>query len=221
LVQRELQIANALNQEGRAPLMVSETEATCVQIESFLTNKLQEKYSGSMNAYDHIGRAQIYANLSERGCANHSEEYKDLAKRELEIARALEDDRIDNHYTEEQTNKCITKITELTYVGRICDESITEDGVTLEVNGETKHYTQEEAQEIGLRTCSEPAKYGVVVNNIGMLDQEDALLISTNWNYDDLKLYNNDDQQIQDYEKDACEVLKRLEKFIKNNSVEQ
>ena len=37
--------------------------------------------------------------MSERGCAERSAKYVDLAKQELEIARALEDDEFDNQET--------------------------------------------------------------------------------------------------------------------------
>ena len=37
--------------------------------------------------------------MSERGCAENSAKYVELAKQELEIARALEDDRFDNGET--------------------------------------------------------------------------------------------------------------------------
>ena len=40
----------------------------------------------------HIDNAKIYANLSERGCPENSQKYKEMAKQELEIARALNDD---------------------------------------------------------------------------------------------------------------------------------
>ena len=46
-----------------------------------------------------IDRAKIYANLSERGCAENSAKYVELAKQELEIARALEDDEFDDYET--------------------------------------------------------------------------------------------------------------------------
>lgn len=39
-----------------------------------------------------IDRAKIYANLSERGCAENAQKYHDMAKQELAIARALRDD---------------------------------------------------------------------------------------------------------------------------------
>ena len=44
------------------------------------------------DVYDRINRAKIYANLSERGCPENAQKFVELAKHELEIARALEDD---------------------------------------------------------------------------------------------------------------------------------
>ena len=71
-------------------------ETTCGKIETILTNRLLPVDSMSPDA--HIENAKIYANLSERGCSENSEKYKQLAKAELEIARALNDDNIRNEY---------------------------------------------------------------------------------------------------------------------------
>ncbi len=83
-------------------LLISETEQheavqrTCEQIETLLLQKLPE--ANGISEY-RIDRAKIYANLSERGCAENSAKYVDLAKQELEIARALEDDEFENQET--------------------------------------------------------------------------------------------------------------------------
>ena len=66
--------------------------STCAQIEELLTNQLYP--DDSQDPDFHIRNAKIYANLSERGCSENSQQYKELAKRELEIARALEDDKM-------------------------------------------------------------------------------------------------------------------------------
>ena len=74
--------------EGKTP------ESTCGQIERIL---LEELYSiDSPDSEAHVDNAKIYANLSERGCPENSEQYKDLAKKELEIARAINDDNLRN-----------------------------------------------------------------------------------------------------------------------------
>ena len=65
-------------------------DTTCGKIEMLLTNRLY--HDGNPDAEAHIDNAKIYANLSERGCPENSEKYKALAKQELEIARALNDD---------------------------------------------------------------------------------------------------------------------------------
>ena len=89
MAQRERDILAALQQSGTA-------QQTCEQIESLLLGQLP--YAGG-DSEDRIMRAKIYANLSERGCAENSQKYIDLAKQELEIARALEDDEFDNKET--------------------------------------------------------------------------------------------------------------------------
>lgn len=71
-------------------------QQTCEQIETLLLRQLPDANGDSEWR---IERAKIYANLSERGCAENSAGYVDLAKQELEIARALEDDEFDNDET--------------------------------------------------------------------------------------------------------------------------
>lgn len=66
-------------------------KSTCQQIETALLDKLY--HFQNMYADDKIERAKIYANLSERGCPENSQKYVNLAQQELEIARALQDDK--------------------------------------------------------------------------------------------------------------------------------
>ena len=80
-----------------APVVEPQTKETCAIIEDLLLGRLMP--DASDDADDRIERAKIYANLSERGCAENSAGYVDLAKQELEIARALEDDEFDNDET--------------------------------------------------------------------------------------------------------------------------
>lgn len=80
-----------------AALQVSDVgQQTCEQIEMLLLNQMP---SANGDSWARIDRAKIYANLSERGCAENSAKYVDLAKQELEIARALEDDEFDKQET--------------------------------------------------------------------------------------------------------------------------
>lgn len=92
LAQREQDIAESLRQE----ITVADDRLTCEEIESVLVERLRctDKLSKCMDADLHVDDAQIYANLSERGCPENSEKYKALAKQELEIARAITDDSI-------------------------------------------------------------------------------------------------------------------------------
>lgn len=89
MAMREREILAALQQSGTA-------QQTCEQIETLL---LEQMPSADGDSWARIVRAKIYANLSERGCAENSQKYVDLAKQELEIARALEDDEFDNRET--------------------------------------------------------------------------------------------------------------------------
>lgn len=86
---REREIVAALQASNNS-------QQTCEQIESLLLGQLP---NASDRAYERIGRAKIYANLSERGCAENSAKYVEMAKQELEIARALEDDEFEDYET--------------------------------------------------------------------------------------------------------------------------
>ncbi len=87
LIQREIEILSAIT-DGVAQY---ENIKTCSEIENLL---LQGLPYNSNDATDRILRAKIYANISERGCPENSQKYADLAAKELEIARALTDDRM-------------------------------------------------------------------------------------------------------------------------------
>ena len=93
LSRRESDIARALRNQTTE---VKSDAPTCKQIEMLLTEKLY--HVGNPDAEAHIDNAKIYANLSERGCAENSQKYKELAKKELEIARALNDDNLDDKH---------------------------------------------------------------------------------------------------------------------------
>ena len=86
LIVREQEILAALT--GQAS---SENTQTCAEIERLLQEQVGRYYHDEI-PNDRIGRAKIYANMSERGCAENAQKYKDLAAKELEIARALQDD---------------------------------------------------------------------------------------------------------------------------------
>ena len=92
LAQRENDIAKALATAEPEPMPIEDFsgQPTCEQIESLLSKRLG---SWELDSSDRrIERAKIYANLSERGCPENSQKYKELAAQELEIARALYDD---------------------------------------------------------------------------------------------------------------------------------
>ena len=61
-----------------------------------MIQRLEDFPENDLNSETHIERAKIYANLSERGCAKNTNVYKDLAKKEIDIARALNDDSLEN-----------------------------------------------------------------------------------------------------------------------------
>ena len=91
MVVREKQIADVFNLDKPV------SERNCEKIEEMLQSTVISW--NSLNAKDHINNAEIYANLSERGCPENYQKYVDLARQELEIARALQDDNLSNQDT--------------------------------------------------------------------------------------------------------------------------
>ena len=80
------------------PPLKAEAQSTCQKIEVSLLERLPDD-NARAGADARIERAKIYANLSERGCSENKARYVELARQELEIARALEDDEFDNEET--------------------------------------------------------------------------------------------------------------------------
>lgn len=62
---------------------------TCVVVEEALLEHLP---FAENHPVPRIERAKIFANLSERGCPENSAKYVEMAKQELAVARALQDD---------------------------------------------------------------------------------------------------------------------------------
>ena len=101
-LQRETAIIEILNNNEtvqRESVSMGNSIQPCAEIEQLLTKRLDHYNSDAQDSDTHIERAKIYANLSERGCAEHSENYVNLASKELEIARALSDDRFTKNET--------------------------------------------------------------------------------------------------------------------------
>lgn len=73
-------------------------EKPCVMIEKNLQEKLGREYA-DMRAEYRIERAKIYAIMAERGCPENASGYVEAAKRELEIARGISDDKFDQEET--------------------------------------------------------------------------------------------------------------------------
>ena len=65
---------------------------------------------------------------------------------------------------------------------------------------------------------------GLVIKDDGdviELSQKDALKITPNWDYSNMRLYNNSDKELKDYEYDACHVLARINQVIKKHKYEK
>lgn len=94
LLNREQNVVAALAPQYASP----KTQTTCEKIEASLLQRLPSDGS-RITEEKRIERAKIYANLSERGCAENAQKYHDMAKQELAIARALADDEFDQYET--------------------------------------------------------------------------------------------------------------------------
>lgn len=94
MIQREQEILAALT--GKT---TDNNTQTCTEIESLLLQQLPDYNMNDCNI--RIERAKIYANLSERGCPENSQQYVNLAAKELEIARALRDDNFSRAETDD------------------------------------------------------------------------------------------------------------------------
>lgn len=80
------------------PESLQNIKTTCGKIEESLDARLPYVDAGS-SAETHIERAKIYAIMAEKGCPENNQKYGALAKQELEIARAVQDDKFDEQET--------------------------------------------------------------------------------------------------------------------------
>ena len=77
-------------------VVITEPQDVCVEVERLLKNRLPDATDDTDNRID---RAKVYASLAERGCPENSTAYVELAKQELQIARAIEDDEFNHQET--------------------------------------------------------------------------------------------------------------------------
>ena len=68
----------------------------CESVEKVLSKKLHDYDKKSKLVSEHIEIAKIYATLSERGCEKNAGKYEALAKKEMDVIRALNDDVLKN-----------------------------------------------------------------------------------------------------------------------------
>ncbi len=100
-----------------------------------------------------------------------------------------------------QEEICIDKIEHLVYIKK----SANNDFESLQI------YTNE------VQDTKNPNFFYLKTTDI---PAEEAIKISPNWDYSNPKFYHNaPDWVIEDYEKDACETLERLNKYMENNNI--
>ncbi len=73
---------------------------TCAQIEKLLNTRIAESGLDQDSTIPdvHLARAEIFATIAKRGCAENSDRYKALAVHEIQIVRALQDDENFDEY---------------------------------------------------------------------------------------------------------------------------
>lgn len=67
--------------------------------------------------------------------------------------------------------------------------------------------------------CEELMVWGDIDKRKTLTPQE-ALALSKNWDYSNMKLYQNDGK-LEKHERDACDVLERVNKFIRDNNLKK
>ena len=75
---------------------IAQPQDVCAEVERLLLRHLVD---ANDNVDNRISRAKIYASVAERGCPENSESYVELAKQELDIARAIDDDEFNHQET--------------------------------------------------------------------------------------------------------------------------
>lgn len=75
---------------------ITQPQDVCAEVERLLLRHLVD---ANDNVDNRISRAKIYASVAERGCPENSAGYVELAKQELDIARAIDDDEFDHQET--------------------------------------------------------------------------------------------------------------------------
>ena len=97
--QNQQKYHNAAAREREIVAALQDSDAGERREKKFETRWLGNLHLAGDEADGGMEGGKMFGILSERGCAERSAKYVDLAKQELEIARALEDDEFDNQET--------------------------------------------------------------------------------------------------------------------------
>jgi len=91
----QIVIPNAVVTEEEV-VEIAQPKDVCVEVERLLARHLPDAVD---DVDARIERAKVYASMAERGCPENSANYVELAKQELDIARAIDDDEFDHNET--------------------------------------------------------------------------------------------------------------------------
>jgi len=75
---------------------IADPQDVCGDVERLLLRRMPEAIDDTETR---IERAKIYVSMAERGCLENSDAYAELARQELDIARAIEDDEFSREET--------------------------------------------------------------------------------------------------------------------------
>ena len=84
------------SQSNVETVAIAEPVDVCAEIERLLARRLPVETD---NADDRIERAKLFATMAERGCPENAATYVELARQELDIARAIGDDDFSHEET--------------------------------------------------------------------------------------------------------------------------
>ncbi|MDR0727198.1 MAG: hypothetical protein LBF37_03995 [Rickettsiales bacterium] len=82
--------------QNKEPSAVRHCEAVEIALRARLGGKADKPTYELYDAYAYLSRAEIYANLANRGCPENSEKYRDLALKDIEVAKALNDENFND-----------------------------------------------------------------------------------------------------------------------------
>lgn len=90
----------------------------------------------------------------------------------------------------------------------------------IEQIGEKVSYDGEKLYILTTLNVHNGSSVKMYTNHPVEIPAQDAVQISPNWDLANIKLYTNSDNEVKDYERDACETLYNLNLYITSHDLE-